>query len=210
MRKLIALALLATIVGCAHTAASGPPINLSAPAEVAQGAIFSVSVDIGTVTALDAGQFDITFDESMLRFDGVSSGAIGGTDIPVDLWNRIGAGRYRFIVNVPGVPGVSGAGSLAVLHFNALGVGTAAIEISNGFINDNLAVQIDAVWTGTSASIRLVGDADGNGSINTADVTKIERIICLLDAPTVGADANRDSQINTADVTSVERIIVEV
>jgi hypothetical protein len=52
-----------------------------------------------------------------------------------------------------------------------------------------------------------VGDADGNGVVNSSDVTKIERIIVGLDTTTTGADANQDGKVNTADITKVERII---
>ena len=52
------------------------------------------------------------------------------------------------------------------------------------------------------------GDANGDGSINMGDVTKIERIILGLDAPTVGADANHDLTIDMGDVVKVERIIL--
>ena len=53
----------------------------------------------------------------------------------------------------------------------------------------------------------LVGDANGDGSVNALDITKVERIIGGADAPTPGADANQDGNINALDITKVERII---
>jgi len=52
------------------------------------------------------------------------------------------------------------------------------------------------------------GDANGDGNVNMGDVTKTERIILALDAPTPGADANQDTLINMADVTQTEIIIL--
>jgi len=53
----------------------------------------------------------------------------------------------------------------------------------------------------------LPGDANGDGAIDAVDITKIERIICGMDAVTPGSDANRDGTINALDVTTVERMI---
>jgi hypothetical protein len=67
--------------------------------------------------------------------------------------------------------------------------------------------------TGSSAGVTtqvvtaLPGDANGDGSVNALDITKVERIIAGLDAQTPGADANQDGNINALDITKVERII---
>jgi len=52
------------------------------------------------------------------------------------------------------------------------------------------------------------GDANGDGVVNSLDITKVERIIVGLDAETPGADANQDGVVNSLDITKVERIIV--
>ena len=47
------------------------------------------------------------------------------------------------------------------------------------------------------------GDANHNGVIDMADVTKVEREILRIDPPTIWADANVDHAINMADVTTI-------
>ncbi len=59
----------------------------------------------------------------------------------------------------------------------------------------------------TQVETALPGDANGDGSVNALDITKVERIIAGLDAQTPGADANQDGNINALDITKVERII---
>ena len=49
--------------------------------------------------------------------------------------------------------------------------------------------------------------ANQDGVVNSLDITKVERIIVGLDAPTPGADANQDGSIDACDITKVERII---
>lgn len=276
-------------------AAASTAVTIDAPAEVVKGSTFTVSVDITDVTAFDAGQFDVSINESLVQLDDVTAGQIGATQVPVDLWSEVGSGTYRIIVNVPGVPGVSGSGSLAVLHFQASSssAGSSTVSLSNGFLNNNLATQITATWSGGSTlvcdsvvittstvpggmvgsaysaslaasggsgsytwsvssgslptgvslsaagaitgtptaagdftftvratdghltgsrtlSIQISlepGDANGDGSVDTADITKVERIIVGLDGSTSGGDANSDGAVNSADITTIERNI---
>jgi len=51
------------------------------------------------------------------------------------------------------------------------------------------------------------GDANGDGYINSLDITMVERIIVGLENPTPGADARKDGRVNSLDITRVERII---
>jgi hypothetical protein len=56
----------------------------------------------------------------------------------------------------------------------------------------------------------IPGDANGDGKVNMADVTAIERIILGLSSATVQADANGNSKINMGDVVKTERIILGI
>ena len=276
-------------------AADAVTVTVNAPAQVVEGGDFAVTVDVTNVTAFDAGQFDVSFDESLVQLDSVTAGLVGTTQTPIALWNEIGAGTFRIIVNVPGVPGANGSGYLAVLNLHAASsvVGTSAVSLSNGFLNNNLGSEIAATWfgdsvnvceppnitttslpdtvvgiaysvtleaaggngdytwsvlsgslpagltlsaTGTisgtptaignftftvnvtdghlsdsqSLSIKVTprpGDANGDGIINAADITTVERIIVGLKDTTTGADANQDGAVNTADITGIERVI---
>jgi len=52
------------------------------------------------------------------------------------------------------------------------------------------------------------GDANGDGSVDSLDITKLKRIIMGLDDPTPGADANGDGNVNALDITKIELIIM--
>ena len=62
-------------------------------------------------------------------------------------------------------------------------------------------------WSFTTVPTVIPGDANGDGSVNALDITKVERIIAGLDTQTAGADANQDGNVNALDITKVERII---
>jgi len=270
-------------------------VTLDAPTEVVTGNSFQVDVDISSVTAFDAGQFDVLFDEAVLQIESVSAGQIGTTNVPIAIWNKTSTGVCRILVNVPGVPGVAGSGRLATLAFRAVGAAgsSGTIAVSNGFLNDVQGSEMQATWAGDSVrvwnNIAIVndtlpgasvgtlysanlsatggngsyawsvlsgslpsgmslssngslsgtattvgnfsvtfkvtdgqlsatkalsivvsprlGDANGDGVVNTADITKVERIIVGLEVTTSSADANQDGKVNAADITKVERII---
>ena len=187
-------------------------VSIGAPAQAAPDSDFTANVNISEVVDFDACNYDVSFDASVLRLDNVTSGLIGSTTIPIDMYNEIGLGTYTVMQNVSGVSGVSGSGYLAVLHFHVIGSAgdSSAINLSDGMLSNNLAEEITATWVGDSVDITSVlpGDANGDGSINALDITKVERIIVGLDTETPGADANQDGNVNALDITKVERIIV--
>ncbi len=186
-------------------------VSIDAPDEAAPDSDFTANVNISGVVDFDACNYDVSFDASVLRLDDVTSGLIGSTTIPVDMYNEISSGTYRVIQNVPGLAGVSGSGYLAVLHFHVIGSesDSSTITLSNGMLSNNLAEEIAATWVGDTVDVTSVlpGDANGDGNVNALDITKIERIIVGLDAETPGADANQDGSVNALDITKIELII---
>jgi hypothetical protein len=71
----------------------------------------------------------------------------------------------------------------------------------------NTTAEVD--YASDSFTIQSVspGDANGDGTIDVRDITRVERAIADLDPDTAGADANQDGMINVLDITRIERII---
>ena len=290
------------------------PVSIDAPAQATPDSDFTANVNISEVTDFDACSYDVSFDSSVLRLDDVTLGLIGSTEIPVDIYNEISSGTWRIVQNVAGTAGVSGSGYLAVLHFHVVGSAgdSSDISLSNGVLSNNLAEEIAATWAGDSISVSdttppsvtitpltpdptenttptftgtatdtfstissveyrvddgswveatasdsafdslsegytfttvelsdgehtvyvratdaasnttaeadyasdsfmvqtvTPGDANGDGTIDVRDITRVERAITGLDVETTGADANGDGVINVLDITMVERMI---
>jgi PKD repeat protein len=57
-------------------------------------------------------------------------------------------------------------------------------------------------------SVYKAGDANKDGTVNSLDMTKVERIIMALDATAPGADANGDGNVNALDITRIEQIVM--
>jgi antitoxin (DNA-binding transcriptional repressor) of toxin-antitoxin stability system len=72
---------------------------------------------------------------------------------------------------------------------------------------DNTTAEVD--YASDSFTIQPVspGDANGDGTIDVRDITRVERAIAGLDPDTSGSDANQDGMINVLDITRIERII---
>jgi len=73
-------------------------------------------------------------------------------------------------------------------------VGNTTAEVN--YANDSFTIQPTAP-----------GDANGDGTVNVLDITRVERVITALDPETPGSDANGDGVINVLDITRIERLI---
>jgi antitoxin (DNA-binding transcriptional repressor) of toxin-antitoxin stability system len=299
--------------GSVEVAVTPVPVSIDAPDEASPASDFTVNVNIGDVTDFDAVSYDVSFDTLVLRLDDVTSGLIGATAVPVDLYNEVEVGTWRVVQNVAGTEGVTGSGYLTVLHFHIIGADgdCSALSLSNGVLSNNLAEEITATWAGDSVAIADItapvvtitpltpdptdnttptltgtatdesnisaaeykvddgiwtaatasdgafdspsegytfttaalseaehtvyvratdsagnttaevdyasdsftvqtappGDANGDGTVNVLDITRVERAIVALDPETPGSDANQDGMINVLDITRIERII---
>jgi hypothetical protein len=71
----------------------------------------------------------------------------------------------------------------------------------------NTTAEVD--YASDSFTIQPVapGDANGDGTVNVLDITRVERVITALDPETPGSDANGDGVINVLDITRIERLI---
>jgi hypothetical protein len=146
---------LASAYSWSFTTEAGVIVSIDAPDEAAAGSDFTANVNISEVVDFDGCNYDVSFDASVLQLDDVTSGLIGSTAIPVDLYNEISPGTWTIVQNVPGLTGVSGAGYLAVLHFTVIGVegDSSSIILANGMLSDNLAQEIAATWVGDSVRV---------------------------------------------------------
>jgi hypothetical protein len=129
-------------------ATSGVTVSIYAPSGVDPDSGFAASISISEVTGFDACNYDVTFDATVLRLDDVTSGRIGSTEIPVDLYNELSPGTYRVIQNVPGLAGANGSGYLAELQFHVIGAAgdSSTVNPSNGVLSDVTAGEIEATW----------------------------------------------------------------
>ncbi|HJH32530.1 MAG TPA: PGF-CTERM sorting domain-containing protein [Methanosarcinaceae archaeon] len=130
--------------------AQQPAVSIIAP-EWVEGTTCYATVEINNISNLDAGQFDLSFNSSVLKVVDVGNGDIQGTEIPVQ-WNSIETGMIRVIFNLEGVTGISGSGQLAKIDFEVVGPGDSTIGISNELLVNTQANKINADWGVTAAT----------------------------------------------------------
>jgi len=186
-------------------------VNMDAPDFAAEDSVFSARVDVTGVTGFYSADYEIVFNPSVFEVGNITSGQIASTLIPVDTWQVVTPGVIRVVQNAEELQGVSGSGYIAELHFHVIDSDSSSTEIgfSNGVFNDINTNQMPATWTGKAGiGVYKSGDANYDGSINSLDITKLERIIIGLDDRTLGADANSDGNVNALDITKVELVIM--
>jgi len=124
-------------------------VYVNAP-ETVSGA-FNATIDIENIANLDSGQFDLSFDSSVVNVTAVYDGNIGGTTVPVSYWHFMDADTIRVLFNCPDADAVSGSGSLATIHFEITGSAgdKSVLDISDGELADlyTYGEGIPATWT---------------------------------------------------------------
>jgi len=136
------------------TIAQKTQVCVNAP-EVVSGA-FNVTIDIYNVVDLDSGQFDLSFNSSVVNVTAVCDGNIDGTTVPIS-WQFMDADTIRVLFDLPFDNTVTGAGSLATISFEITGsVGDSSVlDISNGelFDLDTYGDGIPATWTDCEVTV---------------------------------------------------------
>ena len=133
--------------------AIGVPVTVNAP-EVVSGA-FDATIDIENVVLMNGGQFDLSFDTSVVNVTDVNAGSIGGTTVPLVDWTFMDADTIKVLFKLSGGDGVSGSGSLATIGFEIIGSqgNTSILDISNGNLADTGADEIPATWTDDEVTV---------------------------------------------------------
>ena len=87
--------------------------------------------------------------------------------------------------------------------------GPATIQLRNTLFTTTAGIEVvlaDVTCTVTISSSSLLGDVNGDGSVNISDVTALIDYLLSGNASGIslsGADCNRDGSINISDVTSL-------
>ncbi len=126
-------------------------VSINSPDEVDKDNYFITTVEISEVSALNAVQYDVLFDPSIINLEKIDEGRMdGGTVMPV-LHNEISPGHIRVIQSM-GLDSVDGTGILSVIKFHALQTGESAISLSNGTLS-GFDGEIMATWIDDSVAV---------------------------------------------------------
>jgi hypothetical protein len=139
---------------------------------------FNVTIDIRNVADLCSGQFDLSFNSSVVNVANVDSGSIGGTEVHVDMWRLMDDGRVRVLFRCPGATVVSGSGSLATIHFEVTGAAgdASVLDISDGQLFGLLLVD----YTNLTIDIRNVTDLD-SGQFDLSFDSSVVNVTAVCD-----------------------------
>ena len=98
------------------------------PTGLASGSDFIARINIGEVSNLNATQYDVSFDPSVLHLNDVTDRLLGSTTIGA-MSNELVPGTW-WIVQFLGLETVSGSSFLSELHFHVTGSPGQSCDIS--------------------------------------------------------------------------------
>ena len=129
-------------------------VSIRAPVEIEPNSSFTVTIDITEVTDLNAVQYDIWFNPSVLQLEEVAHGQIG-SEIMIAMSNEIEPGHWT-IVQYPVImtDAISGSGQLAVLHYHHIGSpgDSSDLSITSGILS-GMSGEIPATWTQSTVQV---------------------------------------------------------
>lgn len=191
-------------------------VSVEAPTLVNIGSDFTVNVNVDNVTILDAENFNVSFDPAVLRLDNVTHGLIGTTPIPVSGYSERSPGNFTIVQNLSGVSGVTGSGTLAVLHFHVLGTAgqTSDITLSSGCLSNGEAEEIIADWGSDTVTVAPIGSLDINNGDNITGSLFVTLNLSASDPVGItsyrianGPDASGESTTSISSTTSFSDIV---
>ena len=135
-----------TVLPVFVSAAQGVEVRVNAP-EYVDGT-FNATIDVDNVTDFNSGQFDLSFNSSVVNVTDVKEGEIDGVAVPIFMWNFFDADTVRVLISMPMDVGANGSGSLAEIEFEVKGNSgeKSTLNISNEMLVDTKAKKIDAEW----------------------------------------------------------------
>jgi len=172
----------------------------------------TVNLVLDNETAYTAFQFDLYLPDGLMIVPG-SAALTGrqGSDHTLVV-NEIAEGVFRLMSYSLGINTfASNSGALVTLEIAATNdfVGTATITLRNVLFTAVTGVEMpfcDEICTVTVTAQGLIGDVNGDGSVNISDVTALIDYLLSGNASginLINADANQDSSINISDVTAL-------
>jgi len=122
------------------------------------GQTFTLSVDISATSDLYGYQFDLGFDPTVLEATSVAEGSFLGTGgptifIPGTIDNIGGSITANADILDGALSGVSGAGDLLDVTFQALATGSSPVQVFNVIALDSFGMGLDVATSGSTVTV---------------------------------------------------------
>ncbi len=217
MKKHIAR-IAAAVLACAGVAGISPGASAAETAKTETillnaGETVEITVKVKDNPGITTYGAWVGFDSSALTFvEAVDSKKIFTGSDAYFLGETTEAGNEVALLWVDGENDTTATGVAATLRFTAKTSGTSNITLT---VDDSLAVDTTgtfkavssddvAIWQG------LLGDVNGDGSIDNADVIQLRRLIAGWNVTLANAgDINCDGEVDTADIVLLRRYVAE-
>lgn len=156
------------------------------------------SVNVDDATGMQSFQFDLVYDPTRIEVVVVTRPAL---ILSWSLSSNKPAAGVLSVAAAGATPLGAGSGPIAEVHFRVLATAahgtTSPLDLRSTFANETTATAVDGVFT---VSCRR-GDANGDGTLSSADVVYLLRTLFGGGPQPFGSgDVNGDGQFTIADV----------
>jgi hypothetical protein len=141
-------------------------VHIEAPANIASGTDFTADVYITYIENLGTARLEMTFNQSVLQVQGITSGRLHEVDpgvsaefhpVSVSNWNASVPGRLQIDGATDGGAGVNGSGYLVKVHFHVIGsagdTSPVNFDVSQSWLRDAAGGAISVTWGNDSVTV---------------------------------------------------------
>ncbi len=183
--------------------------DLSIPnSSAAPSSTVSIPINVNQANGIAGFQLTVTFDSSVLKATGASAGNLDSGWLITPNTNTAGQITIGgFSSNL--TPLSSGSGSIVKIEFKVVGSNgdSTNLTFTNSKLTDKTAAVIPSqTQTGTFKVADMLGDINGDGTVDISDVILCLRQAVGLDTPNPSvADMNGDGIVDISDVILILR-----
>jgi hypothetical protein len=181
------------------------------------GTTVSLPITVTNNPGFAAFSVNVTYDSSKLTLTGVTSG-IAGSAFPNQFLLTTTPGNQRLLfANDGGATDFTQNGVIGYLNFTVAAgapIGDTAVGIALGtgqVVNNANEEIIETTFIGGRVTISNVipGDVNGDGIVNTLDLTRLARYLAgqNVEMDLTAADVTGDGTVNTLDLTRLARYL---
>lgn len=166
-------------------------------AKIHRGTI-DVPVAIAVDKGMDSAEFAVAYDKTRLVLTGVSTGWILDGDTVKTATKLMGSTKVvlTFAVKTDAD--------------NFINPGDAAVSIGNAKVYSGEEIMTIGAISG-KVVVTKAGDINGDGKINSKDVTRLRKIVLGAEEDVLGAaNINGDAKVNSKDVTRLRKCVLGV
>lgn len=184
-------------------------VSINAPTTGHAGNDFSIDVVVSPGTNIAGGQFNLSYNPSLVTFNGITEGNLFKQNGALTYFMQ-GQTGYGTINNVAAVilgagQSVSTSGIMATVHFTAISSGVCTFTLTNVIVGDTNGQSVPIIVNNGQTTVNVPSwDVNNDGVVNLQDVLQVlSHFGEIGSSGWIRDDVNTDGVVNILDIVIV-------